>query len=504
MSILESLRTSVAKALLPQPYRAYPKYDPLPARLVHQEFGRSGLRRYYPGWIRDEPLPELQGRRKYLTYHEMGDMNAYCAASLNAFSMFMRRAKWDVDPVENENKTNGSAKFLKSCMQDQEHAWQTFIASASRVVPQYGFGTYELVYKRREGKKEDYRYSSKYDDGYIGWQSFAIRSPPTILHWVWYPDDPNRLQGLRQLTPPDFPPDLFIPIEKLLLLRAEPGEDNPEGRSILRSSYKPFFSIKYFENARNVIIENAGTGIPYADVPPEISNPYKIDPATGEYVLDDEGNPIVDRIALSTLESIKATLKSMRLNEEPFVIKPAKFDENKNRVFDIGYLTNNGGAMIADLNTSIHEEGMKILMSMMSEFLAMGTNSTGGGSFALSKDKTDNFSLAITAYLDAFEDSINAQAVTRLFELNPQFDCEVLPKIVHTDIVPIDMREVAMVLGGFRGVGWDISEDEEIKNFILDDLGLPKSTSKKTVPVAPMPASGAGGPKPPSAKAQGE
>lgn len=478
------VRTSIAKALLPSGGRIYPKYNPSPGALVGMDLGRSGLRRWYPGWIRDERLSDLMGRKKYIVFEEMGDMNAYCAATLNAFAMFLRRATWGVNPVNDDNKINGAADFLKSCMGDMEHSFQTFMAVASRMVPQYGFSPHEIIYKLREGPKEDYRFGSKFNDGLIGWQNFAVRSPETILHWVWYKEDPNRLQGLVQLTPPDFPPNLFIPIEKLLLLRAEPGKDNPEGRSVLRSSYKPFITIKVMEDFRNVIVERGGAGIPYADVPTTISNPYKYDPTTGETKLDDAGKPILDPLALATLNSIIATLKSLRQSTEPYIIRPQQYDEKGNKMFDIGFLTNNGGSMIADINATIHEEGMKILMGTMTEFLALGTNATGGGSFALAKDKTDNFTLAITAYLDAFQESINNQAVPRLFALNESHfgKLKELPRIVHEPIIPININEVMSVLTGFKGLGWDITQAanaEDIQNAVLDAVGLPKAATKK-------------------------
>lgn len=467
-----------------QSFHTYPAYDANPTNLVGQQIGRSGLAYYFPGWIRDEKLPELQGRLKYQVFEEMGDMNAFAAACLNAFSMFIRRAEWRVDPVEEENKTNGSVEFLESNMVDMEHSWRTFIATASRVVPQQGFGPFELIYKRRAGEKEDERYSSKYDDNRIGWQNFAIRAPITVLHWVWYPEDPTRLRGLIQLTPPDYPTECFIPIEKILLLRAEPGTDNPEGRSVLRSSYKPFVTIKYAENIRNIIMERGGSGTPRAKVPPRISNPYFYNPTTGAVIYETDGvTPKVDPIALNTLNGVIQTLKNMRVSEQPYIIVPQEFDEKGNSLFEIDYLQNNGGSMIGEINNTIHEEGMKILMSTMTEFLALGTNPTGGGSFALSKDKTDNFSQAVTAYLDAFEESINNQAVRRLFKLNPEFeDVEVLPKIVHDPIIPININEVVAIMTGFLNHGWRLSAEvngEEIKNAILNAAGLPKAAQKQ-------------------------
>jgi hypothetical protein len=493
--MLKSIRTRIAKAISPVQSRpVYPilqapkTYAPLSRKEMMGERGRSGLRRFYPGWIREEKLTDLQGAKLYQTLEEMGDMNAYCAACLNAFSMFLRRSRWSVDPVVDENKENGSAQFLEECMKDMEHSWQTFIAIASRFIPQYGFCPFEIVYKIRNGDNEDERYASLYDDARIGWQNFAIRAPSTVLHWVWYPDDPNRLRGLVQLTPPDYPADLFIPKEKLLLLRAEPGKDNPEGRSVLRSSYKPYVIIKYAEDIRNVIMERGGSGIPCADVPAAISNPYKVDPTTGDAVLDDDGNPVVDPVALATLTSIQNTLENLRQGDQPWVIRPVDYQTDSqgnptaNKLFDITFLTNNGGSMLGEISNIVKDEGMKILMSTMSEFLALGTNATGGGSFALSRDKTDNFSLAITAYLDAIEESINNQAVRRLFKLNPEFDnLETLPRIVHDPIIPININEVSAVLSGFKGMGWDLTKEanaEEIKNAILDAVGLPKAAKR--------------------------
>lgn len=499
--MLKSLRSRIAKAIgnpiVAKPFyptlqapRRYPEYKGSRSSLLGNEkvMGRSGLRYFYPGWIRDENLPDLQGTRKYQAYKEMGDMNGYCAAALNAFAMFIRRAAWRCDPVIDENKTNGSAQFLEECMKDMEHSWQTFIAITSRVMPQMGFAPFEIIYKIRNGDNDNEKIASRFDDGRIGWQNFAIRAPETVFHWVWYPDDPSRLRGLVQLTPPDYPGDLFIPIEKILLLRAEPGEENPEGRSVLRSSYKPFIVSKYAEDIRNVIMERGGSGIPCADVPAAIANPYKVNPDTGELVLDDEGNPVVDHIALATLSSIQNTLENMRQGDQPWIIRPVEYQTDAqgnptgNKLFDITFLNNNGGSMLGDISNIVKDEGMKILMSTMSEFLALGTNATGGGSFALSRDKTDNFTLAITAYLDAIEESLNNQAVRRLFKLNPEFDnLEVLPRIVHDPIVPININEVSAVLSGFKGMGWDLTKEanaEEIKNAILEAVGLPKAAQK--------------------------
>ena len=54
----------------------YPRFNQDPRSLVGQEYGRSGLTYYLPGWIRRDFLPQLQGRRLWLVYEEMGPNDA--------------------------------------------------------------------------------------------------------------------------------------------------------------------------------------------------------------------------------------------------------------------------------------------------------------------------------------------------------------------------------------------------------------------------------------------
>ena len=53
----------------------------------------------------------------------MGSNDAYVGSALNAYSLFIRRTSWHVDPVVDENEENGSAEFLESCMNDMQHSW---------------------------------------------------------------------------------------------------------------------------------------------------------------------------------------------------------------------------------------------------------------------------------------------------------------------------------------------------------------------------------------------
>ena len=110
----------------------------------------------------------------------------------------------------------------------------------------------------------------------------------------------------------------------------------------------------------------------------------------------------------------------------------------------------------------------------MTEFQALGMGGTG--SLALSRDKTDNFTLAVAATATSFQESINSQAVKQLFRLNPQFEFkpgQPRPKIVYDPLVPLSTQDVVALLSLFEKAGWDLSKQGGIRDAIIKNLGLP-------------------------------
>lgn len=452
----------------------YPKFIQSPKALVGQQYGRSGLQYFLPGWIKRDFLPELQGRQLWLQYEQMGSNDAYVGSALNAYSLFIRRTSWHVDPVIDENKENGSAEFLEQCMNDMQHSWQTFIATAAKPCLQFGFAPFEKVYKERNGEQDDERYSSDYWDGAIGWANLSFLSPDSIFHWDYDPEDVTRLIGLTQLAAPDYR-TTFIPIQKIINLRSEPGRDSPEGRSILRPVWRAWRTKTVLEDMRNVIIERGGAGIPWAEVPANIAN------APQRYGENPSDPAAIE--ALASYNSIVETLNNICLSEQQWMITPQVYDpESKQPLIKISFLQPSMNADItAHITTAIEAEAKAVLIATMTEFQALGMG--GSGSLALSRDKTDNFTLAVTATATAFQESINSQGVKQLFKLNPQFEFErgkPRPKIVFDPLVPMSTQDVVAMLSLFEKAGWDLSQQAGIRDAIVKNLGLPDYIEQQT------------------------
>ena len=444
----------------------YPRFNQDPRSLVGQEYGRSGLTYYLPGWIRRDFLPQLQGRRLWLVYEEMGSNDAYVGSALNAYSLFIRRTSWHVDPVVDENKDNGSAEFLEQCMNDMLHSWQTFIATAAKPCLQYGFAPFEKIFKQRNGEQDDERYTSEYDDGNVGWSNFSFRSPDSVFHWDYDPEDVTKLRGLTQIAAPDYN-TTFIPIQKILNLRSEPGKDSPEGRSILRPVWRSWRTKTVMEDLRNVTAERGGAGLPWAEVPGHIAN------APARIAANPQNPAAIE--ALASYNDLVQTLKNITQDAQKWVITPQMWDGNGNPQIKVGFLQpSQGGDIISHITASIDSEAKAILIATMTEFQALGMGGTG--SLALSRDKTDNFTLAVAATATSFQESINGQAVKQLFRLNPQFEFkpgQPRPKIVYDPLVPLNTQDIVALLSLFEKAGWDLSRQAGIRDAIIKNLGLP-------------------------------
>lgn len=445
----------------------YPDFNQTPRAVVGAgEYGRSGLKYFLPGWIERDFLSELQGRNLWMVYEQMGSNDAYVGSALNAYSLFIRRTSWHVDPVAEENKDNGSAEFLETCMNDMQHSWQTFIATAAKPTLQYGFAPFEKIFKVRNGDQDDERYSSEYEDGAIGWANFAFRSPDTIFHWDYDPEDVTRLVGLTQIAAPDYH-TTFIPLQKLINLRSEPGKDNPEGRSILRPVWRSWRTKTVMEDLRNITAERGGAGIPWAELPSNITN------APALYAANPSDPAAIE--ALASYNSMVEMLKNISTDAQKWIITPQLWDANGQPMIKVGFLQPSMGAdIINHITAAIDSEAKAILIATMTEFQALGMGGTG--SLALSRDKTDNFTLAVAATATSFQESINSQAVKQLFRLNPQFEFEPgqpKPKIVYDPLVPLSTQDVVALLSLFEKAGWDLSKQGGIRDALIKNLGLP-------------------------------
>ena len=429
-----------------------------------KEIGRVGQRRY-GGIFYEEFLSELRGRKGAEVFTEMSNNDETIGAILFAIEMLVRQASWNVEPGGSTAKDREAAEFVNSCMDDMQQTWIDTISEILSFLT-YGWSFHEIVYKRRMGRTKDNRTSSKYDDGLIGWMKLPIRSQETLYQWEY--DDQDNLIGMTQMPPPDFGL-ITIPMNKAMLFRTRSRKDNPEGRSILRTAYRSWYFKRRIQEIEGIGIERDLAGLPVITTP--------------------EGMDIWDKDD-EDMNAIRAGLEAM--------VKNIRRDSTEGLVLPFGYafeLTSTGGSRQFDTNSIIARYDTKISQTVLADFIQLGHESVG--SFALSSDKTNLFSMAICAFLDIICQTFNSQGIPALIDINGDHFAGVTdyPRLTHGDIEDVDLATVATFIKDMTSIGV-IIPDESLEDYVRQLGKLPKRTTD-TVPMEARRAAQQQGNEPP-------
>ena len=134
-------------------------------------------------------------------------------------------------------------------------------------------------------------------------------------------------------------------------------------------------------------------------------------------------------------------------------------------------LLSTGGSRQFDTSKIIERYDTRIAMTVLADFLFLGHEKSG--SWALSSDKTELFSMAIGAYLDMICETFNRKAIPELIELNRKhFSDADYPKLVHGDIETQDLAKLGAFLKDMSGIGL-ITPDDTLEEYLREQAGLP-------------------------------
>ena len=410
-----------------------------------KEIGRIGQRRY-GGTLYEEFLPQLRGRRGIAVYDEMSENDDIVGAILFAIEMLVRQCDWNVEPGGSTAKDKEAAEFVKSCMDDMQDTWIDTISEILSFLT-FGWSFHEIVYKRRMGNTKDPRMKSKYNDGLIGWKKLPIRAQDTLYQWEY--DTEDNLLGMTQMPPPDFG-TFTIPMEKALLFRTKSRKNNPEGRSILRTAYRPWYFKRRIQEIEGIGIERDLAGLPV------LYGPEGLD-------LWDENMP--DNIRIR--KGLEDIVRNIRRDEMEGVVLPYGYKLE---------LLSSGGNRQFDTNAVFNRYDTRIAMTVLADFIFLGHEQTG--SFALSSDKTELFAVAIGAFLDIICETFNRQGIPSLIDINGKHFAGITdyPKMTHGDIEDVDITKMSQFIRDMTGIGV-LVPDDGLEDYIRQVGHLPERTS---------------------------
>ncbi len=415
---------------------------PLTNAQLFDELGTSGLMRF-GGSIYEEWQRELMQKGKYAIYREMRDNNPVVNAVLFAVEMALRRVKFY---FETENDKEEELKdFLNGSLDDMS---LTFQDTMTQIVSelQYGFSVFELVYKIRKGQGG--KVQSKFDDGRISWRKWLPLAQETLApgrEWIW--DETGGVQGINQLAPPDYQLRT-LPIEKLLLFQTTHYKNNPEGRSLLRSMYVPYYFVKNFQEIEGISYERMGAGIPVMYM--------------GSDTIKSGGTK-------NDTDFAKQVVRDVRSDEQSGVVIPYQKMGPDGRGMLLELLSTPGRSVI-DFDKVITRYEQRMAMSALAQFIMLGMSNVG--SYALSKDHSDIFVLSLSAWAQNIADIITRHALPRLLALNT-FTYDQMPQMMHSEVSVPDLQALGSFINQMVGAQLLIP-DSNLENYLRDAAKLPK------------------------------
>lgn len=417
------------------------------------ELGVTGLKRV-SGYIDEEFLPALRGRKAVRVYREMSSNDSMVGALLFSIDKLIREVEWKVLPPEQTEEGVLAQEFLESCMDDMSHSWDDFIGEVLSMLA-YGWSWHEIVYKRRLGPwQKDPKRRSKHEDGLIGWRKMPIRAQETLMRWSF--DESGGVRAMVQMAPPRYATTV-IPIEKSVLFRTSIAKGNPEGQSLLRTAYRAWYFKKRLEEFEAIGVERDLAGMPVGRVP-------------ADYLTAQKGTP-----QSKTVDAFRKMVRGVRRDENEGLVLPTQYDpDTKQPLFDFE-LMSSGGSRQFDTNSIIQRYEQRILMSVLADFILVGHEQTG--SYSLHTDKTGIFRAALNAITKAIADTLNRYAVPRLFAVNG-WKLDQLPRFEPTNVDPPDLAQLAAFISSTAGAGMQWFPDPELEKYVREIARLPEMTDE--------------------------
>lgn len=412
------------------------------------EIGSTGLIGANPGSgiVSDEFITKLHGIQGLRAYREMSLNDPICGAILFAIGMLVRGVTWTIEPADQSDAAKSEADFMEGVLlQDLGQPFSDVVADAIGMLT-YGFAVQEIVYKRRNGPSSSGNPGSRFTDGRIGLHRLAPRGQETIYKWDF--NEVGDVVAVKQQT--EYKGIVTIPAEKLLLYRTVNDKNNPEGRSIFRTSYIQYRRKQLIEEAEGRIALRSA-GVVRFRVPAKIMS----------------ANASPDEKALYA--AYKSAADRLAQDRQGSIVMPSDVGENGQPLFDFDYVAADGRRP-SDHTPTITRLNQMIATSVLADFVLLGQDKVG--SFALSSDKTALFAKAIGTYLGVIADQFNRVLIPRLYDLNG-LDRELMPKLSHGDLQQPDLVSVSSFLSTLASAGATIFPNEALEERLLTMANLP-------------------------------
>jgi hypothetical protein len=236
-----------------------------------------------------------------------------------------------------------------------------------------------------------------------------------------------------------------IPYSKSLLFRTKFRYNNPEGRSLLRNAYRPWYFKKHIEEIEGIGIERDLAGLPVFTVPEgiDIWNPRNAD-------------------AVRIKNKAEQLVRNIRRDHNEGVVLPFGWELN---------LLSTQSRRQFDTNAIINRYDQRIAMTLLADIVLLGADKVG--SYALADVKQSLMGVSLEAILDTISDVFNRIAIPRLFKVNVFPGLEKYPQLVAGKVITPDIAELARYVQALAGSKMPLFPNIDLEEYFREIVGMP-------------------------------
>ena len=394
-----------------------------------QDIGSTGLDSY-GGYVRGDFLSGWDSTRDRVKKIEEMLFNSPIVAALRlAIEMPVRDVDWFF--TSELGNDDPRLELLNEAWNNMSHSFADHVSDTLLMVF-YGWSAFSVTYEKMGGRWL--------------WRKFKLLGHDTTMRWDI--DDDGGIKAMIQY------PHLWkepIPIERMILYRFRKTKNNPEGESILRPAYIPYYYIKNIQTVEAIGIERNLAGMPVIEMP------FGSDPTESSSTNSDYGRA-------------HQIVRNLRRDEQDGIILPPPATPDEFARWKLTLLTTGGGAeRAADADRAIIRYEKRILMSALAQFLILGMEKIGTQSAF--EGGTDFFAMAVGAVADIVADTFTQYGMERLLALNGM-DSDGI-QLEHGRVGNVNLEQMGTFL---QQAGAMITWTEQDEQWIRSLAKLPEKT----------------------------
>lgn len=404
--------------------------------MAQREQGTTGLV-VFSGIVQEEFLRELRGREGYKRFDEMRRNSPIIGAMLYFHEMAVRRCSWNFSNKAAPKAKDERVDFLNYARENMTQSWNEFISETLSFLP-FGYSLFWVNYMRDQ------------NNGLV-WDTFSPRAQNTVYQWLLNYEgqqgyDPNKrngdINGLIQQAPPSYKMETMT-MDRLIHFRTRIERNNPEGISLLRNAWVPYYYCKNLQSIEAIGYERDLNGVPVIHMP------------AGANMNEDDPN--------SDFNKAHEVIRNARNDEQAGFIEPDGWDIK---------LLSAAGKGFANISQTIERYESRMLMAMLSQFIMLGQGDVG--SYSLSKDQTSIAAMIVNATADIICETFTKQEIPRILKLNG-YD----PKGICLEHSPAGDTDVAMFADFLQKVKENLTWDASDELWLRQMAGMPEKTERQ-------------------------